>query len=250
MSEYEQFVSGDIEIRLTRNLEELKETMRLRYHELLLYYNADNKNSEELFRDEYDELADHLVAVNVKTNEIVGTYRLIHKDLLPAEWKFPTEKEFDISTLKNENIMEISRAVVKKEYRTGSTVILLWRGLMNYAIARGVKYIFGTASFPGIDPLALAHPLSYVYYNHLSPTRLQVPALPNGAHPINLLPKAEVDPTLAKRQLPALVKGYINIGATFSAEAYVDRYFNSVDLFVLVDTEKISSKYIHRFMDK
>ena len=93
--------------------------------------------SEELFRDEYDELADHLVAVNVKTNEIVGTYRLIHKDLLPAEWKFPTEKEFDISTLKNENIMEISRAVVKKEYRTGSTVILLWRGLMNYAISRG-----------------------------------------------------------------------------------------------------------------
>ena len=74
--------------------------------------------------------------------------------------------------------------------------------------------------------------------------------MPNGAHPINLLPKAEVDPTLAKRQLPALVKGYINIGATFSAEAYVDRYFNSVDLFVLVDTEKISSKYIHRFMDK
>jgi putative hemolysin len=48
--------------------------------------------------------------------------------------------------------------------------------------------------------------------------------------------------------MPALIKGYVNIGATFGPEAYIDRHFNSIDLFVLANTEKINSKYIRRFI--
>ncbi|MDI9507024.1 MAG: GNAT family N-acyltransferase [Bacillota bacterium] len=248
MSEYESFVVGDIEIRLTRNQEELKETMRLRYYELLLYYNKNNRNQEELFKDEYDELADHLVAVDLSTNSIIGTYRLVRKEHLREGQRFVTEKEFDIGRVKNEKVLEIGRAVVKKEYRTGAIIISLWKGLMNYASMHGIKYIFGTASFPGTDPLAHAQALSYIYYNHLSPDELRVSAKNEGFHAIDLLPREEVDPVAAKKQMPALIKGYVNIGATFGPEAYIDRHFNSIDLFVLANTEKINSKYIRRFI--
>ncbi|MCK9536063.1 MAG: GNAT family N-acetyltransferase [Bacilli bacterium] len=248
MNKYNPFIAGNIEIRLTRNQEELKETMHLRYQELLLSYNENNKNNEKLFQDQYDEQADHLVAVDLSSNKIIGTYRLIRKAQLKVGQTFSSEDEFDISKIKDENILEISRAVVKKEYRTGAIIILLWKGLMNYAYKNKIKYIFGTASFYGTNPLSYSHALSYIFYNHLSPEQLRAKAKNECSYPINILPLDQVNINLAKKQLPALVKGYINIGATFGEDAYIDRYFNSIDLLVLAETEKINSKYINRFV--
>jgi len=201
-----------------------------------------------MLSDEYDEQADHLIAIDLKINKIIGTYRFLRKDQLKPGQIFASEEEFDITPIKHENILEIGRAVVSKEYRTGSTIMLLLKGLMNCAYAHKIKYIFGTVSFLGINPLKYSHAFSYIYYNHLSPEAVRVKAIAGEGVALNRYAKHEIDYSVVKKEMPALVKGYINVGSTFGGEAFVDRSFNSVDLFVLAEVDKISDKYINRFV--
>jgi len=248
MKQFVPFTAGDIEIRLALNRNELYEAMHLRYKELLLSYNENNKNELEILKDEYDEQADHLIAVDLNTKKIIGTYRFLRKDQLRQHQVFATEEEFNIEKIKEENIMEISRAVVSPEYRTGSTIILLLKGLVHYAYLHKVKYVFGTASFYGINPYKYSHALSYIYYNHLSPEPLRIKAVKDKGISLNIFPSEQTNPALAKKEMPALVKGYINVGTTFGEEVFIDEAFNSVDVFVLAEVEKINEKYISRFV--
>lgn len=248
MKQYVPFTAGNIEIRLASNENELYGAMHLRYKELLLSYNENSKNEQEILKDEYDEQADHLIAIDLDTKKIIGTYRFLRKEQLGPYQIFATEKEFDISKIRNDNILEISRAVVSSEYRTGFTIILLLKGLVHYAYLHDIKYIFGTASFHGITPYIYSHALSYIYYNHLSPECLRIKAVEGEGIPLNIYPPEKTNYTLAKKEMPALVKGYINVGTTFGEEVFIDKSFNSVDVFVLAEVEKINEKYISRFV--
>jgi len=248
MNYFAPIIAGNIEIRLINSQEELRETLHLRYKELLLPYNPKNKNKSELFKDLYDEQSDHLIAIDHSTNQIVGTYRLLRNDMLKSGQSFVTEQEFDITKIKGNNILEIGRAVVKREFRNGAIIILLLIGLLKYAYIHRIKYLFGTASFRGTNPGTYSQALSYIYYHLLLPEHLKVKAQRINSHPINILPKEKVDYNLAKKQMPALIKGYINVGATFGEDAFIDYDFNSIDLFVLADTAKISKKYIERYV--
>jgi len=251
MVTYGSFISNNIEIRLTKNNDELNEVLHLRYKELLLSYNDKNTNDSEMFKDEYDDVCDHLIAKDLKTNTIVGTYRLVrncHLESLNYD-SFMTETEFDISKIKNNQLLEISRAVVKEEYRNGIIIMLLWKGLIRYACSHNVKYMFGTASFYGVNPHDYAQALSYIYYNHLSEKEVRAKALESSRCDINLVPSEELDMQVVKKQMPPLVKGYLKIGATFGEDCYLDVPFNSLDVFVLFDVENVNPKYLQKFLE-
>lgn len=241
------FTSNNFEVRLAKTKAELEEVYKLRYKDLLLYYNANNTNDTGLFKDEYDGNCDDLIVIDLNVNEIVGTYRLIRKEHITKIGAFITESEYDISKLKKYEIMELGRAVVREDYRNGSVIMLLWRGLTRYAINHNIRFMFGTGSFQGINPGDYKHALSYIYFNHLSEEKIRVQTAKPPRSPMNLLPVNEIDPILAKKQIPPLIKGYIKIGATFGEDAFLDIPFNSLDVFVLLDVEKVDYKYIHRF---
>ena len=245
--DFDPFTSNNFEVRLTRNQEELDEVFKLRYKDLLLYYNSSNTNENGQFKDEYDDYCDHLIVIDLTNNEIVGTYRLVKKEHIKIHGKFVTEYEYDISKIKQYEVLELGRAVVKEEYRNGSVIMLLWRGLTKYALANNIKYMFGTGSFQGINPEDYKHALSYIYYNHLSDEKVRVKTAHGPNSKLNLLKEEEIDPILAKKQIPPLIKGYIKIGATFGEDAFLDVPFNSLDVFVLLDIDTVDYKYIQRF---
>lgn len=99
----QSFEKGNILIKLAETKEEYDGLYHLRYFDLLLNYNNDNQNSDEVDKDLYDEVCDHLIAVDKNTNEVVGTYRLIRKSHLKDNLTFLTETEFDLTPLKNMN---------------------------------------------------------------------------------------------------------------------------------------------------
>jgi L-ornithine Nalpha-acyltransferase len=43
------------------------------------------------------------------------------------------------------------------------------------------------------------------------------------------------------------VKGYLRVGAMIGDGAFVDRQFNTVDVFVVMPVERITSRYAERF---
>lgn len=249
MTKFIPIECGDFVVKLADTKEELEKAYHLRYEQLLLYYNKDNVNEDRVFIDQYDNLCDHLICYDVVNQEVAGTYRLVLEEHIKDIGSFVTETEYDISKLKSEKLLELGRAVVKEEYRNGAVIKLLWRGLIKYANLNNIKYMFGTGSFQGVNILDYDHALSYIYFNHLSPQDVRVQAREDSRSNLNLIKREDLDLRKVKEQMPALIKGYIKIGATFGEDAYIDKPFNSIDVFVLLDVEKVNPAILKRFLN-
>jgi len=250
----------DYEVRLTRTKEERKQVRQLRYEVFCLEENAtpteEQRNLGEEY-DAYDTYADYMAVFH--NNQIVGTYRIIDREAADKMGGFYTESEFNISKIKavKSNIAEMSRACVKQEYRENGLVLrLLWAGLYEYVVKRKVSLLFGVPSFVGTNPAQSAQALSYLYYNHLSPLHLRAtvlkekldPSVNPGMTQMNILPRAFVDETEAKKQMTPLVKGYLRLGATFGRGIFIDKAFGTYDVFVLVQTKNIDRTYQKHFV--
>ena len=243
---FETFESDNILIKLAETKEELEQIYRLRYFDLILDYNKNQINENEMDKDEYDEICDQMIAVDKNTNKVIGTYRLLKNSRLPDGMKFLAETEFDISPLKKYEVLEVGRAVVKPEYRDGSTITMLWKGVIRYAVSENIDFMIGTASFHGVDVNKYKDSLSYLHYNHLSPEDIRCSVNKTTWSRIDL--KEDYDPLEAKKNLPPLIKGYLRLGATIGEGAYLDIPFNSLDVLIVLNISDIEQKYLKRFL--
>ena len=74
---------------------------------------------------------------------------------------------------------------------------------------------------------------------------------------MNILKPGEIDPTsvsarLAEAQtisaLPPLIKGYLRVGALIGDGAVIDHDFNTIDVCVIVVTDRITDRYFQHYM--
>jgi putative hemolysin len=70
---------------------------------------------------------------------------------------------------------------------------------------------------------------------------------PEHAATVALPPIGGYDPRLAMRALPPLIKGYLRVGAMVGTGAFVDRQFNTVDVFMVMPVAQIARRYGDRF---
>lgn len=240
------FEKGNIRVKLAKTKEEYEGLYRLRYFDLLLHYNVNNQNIGEIDKDAYDDVCDHIIAVDINSNEVVGTYRVIKKSHLINGLSFLTESEFDLTPLKKYEILELGRAVVKEEYRDGSVIGLLWSGIIRYAVEENMEYMIGSASFQGIDYTNYVDVLSYLYQNHLSPEDIRCCVNKNSYVDMSLL--GEYDELSAKKNMPPLIKGYLRLGATIGDGAYIDTSFNSTDVLIVLKIKDINPRYLKKYL--
>ena len=243
---FKSFNSGNILIKLAETPDEYIQIYKLRYQELLLEYDKEKKVEDELDKDEYDDVCDHLIAVDINKDQVVGTYRLIKKSHLKSLKTFLTETEFNLEPIKKYELLEVGRAVVKEEYRDGVTIGMLWKGVIRYAVEEEIDIMIGTASFHGIDPTIYKETLSYLYDNHLSPEEIRCFANKDSSTELKLT--SDYDIVQAKKNMPPLIKGYLNLGATVGDGAYIDRDFNSVDVLIVLIIKDINPRYLKRYL--
>jgi len=190
---------------------------------------------------------------------VIGTYRLLRRSLADRHGGFYTATEFDISKLiaVPGEIMELGRACVDVRFRNRPTMQLLWRGIASYVQFHDIKIMFGCASLPGIDPSALARPLSYLHYNHLAPERIRARALPDRFVRTDILPSGEVDAEAAVAELdaratiaalPPLIKGYLRLGGFIGDGAVIDPEFQTTDVCIIVVTDLMAEKYFNHYI--
>ena len=249
----------DYEVRLTRNKDERRMVRQLRYDVFVVEEGASATEEQRALREEYDDYDKNAEYMAVFHNgKIVGTYRIIDKKAAEKMGGFYTETEFNISKIKkaSDNIAEMSRACVAAEYRENALVMrMLWAGLSEYILRRRIAVMFGVASFVGQKPVESAQAISCLYYNHLSPMRLRARVIPEnfaeGADPrmskMNILPRAFVDEEMAKKQMTPLIKGYLRMGASFGQGVFIDKPFNTYDVFVMMQSKNMDAAYQKHF---
>ncbi len=248
--------AGDLDVRLTETAEEVDAALALRYR--IFYDEMAAKPTPEMAArghdfDAFDDVCDHLIVLDRELGEgpgsVVATYRLIRREAAARLGRFYSENEFDVTPLlkMKGNILELGRSCVAEGHRNRATMQILWRGLTEYILHHDIVVMFGCASLPGCDPLALAVPLSYLHHNHLAPEELRPRALAKRYQNMAMLDASEVEPKRALAALPPLIKGYLRVGGFVGDGAVIDHQFNTTDVCIVVKTDLVTDKYYRHY---
>lgn len=243
---------GDIQVRLAKNDNEIRQAQALRYKIFYEEFQAKRSaaiESEKRDFDHFDNFTDHLVVIDKSIvdpqKSIVGTYRMLREDQAEKAGRFYTSDEFDISKLvdNHSDLLEMGRSCVLEPYRTKAVLQLLWQGIAEYVAHHEIQFLFGCASFHGTDPQVHANELSFLYHNNLAPEEYRPRALPDVYTKMDLVDPSTIDMKTVLRNLPPLIKGYMRIGGYVGDGAFVDHDFGTTDVCVVLNTETMTGSY-------
>lgn len=251
--------SGQLDVRLATSEAEIAAAQALRYQIFYDEMGATPSPAMTAVRrdiDPYDAICDHLLVIDHgmpgDRPHVVGTYRLLRQVVAEMNRGFYSAGEYDLSPLvaqsaEGSQLLELGRSCVAPAYRHNTTITLLWRGIATYLQTHAIGHMFGCASLHGADPRVHAAELSYLHHHHLAPPELCARALPAHYVAMDRLSPLAYDPRLAARALPPLIKGYLRVGAMIGDGGFVDRQFNTVDVFVVMPVDRITRRYAGRF---
>jgi len=250
---HDSLTFGPIEIRLARSAQEVEAIQKLRYK---IFYEECAATpphpaiiSEKRDFDERDAFCDHLIAIDRDAKSIVGGYRLISSQAAQKAGGFLTSQEFDLSRLERypAPILELGRACVAPEYRKKGVMGFLWQGISNYIRYYQIGLLFGCANFPGVDPEPFAQALSFLHHFYLMDEQYRPMARSHSAISMNRMDKSQVNVRTAFRQLPPLIRGYLRLGGFLGEGAFVDHAFHSLDVCIVVETQKLAARYFNHY---
>ncbi len=254
---------GSLEVRLAATPKEVRRAQRLRFKVFYEEMSAVPSAAARLSRrdaDAFDAICDHLLVLDhaVKPKpfrkpkpKVVGTYRLLRREVAEAHFGFYSASEYDLEPLllarPEARLLEMGRSCVLAPYRSKKTVELLWQGILAYVVRHGIDALIGCASLDGTDVRDLALPLSYLHHYASSPDEWLVRALPERHVSMRLLDREAVNPKAAFKALPPLVKGYLRCGAHFGDGAVIDREFGTTDVFAVMPIASLRGRVIDHF---
>ena len=253
---YVNEAAGSLLVRLAESPDEIQAAQMLRYR---VFYDerraTPTSAMEECKRDfdRFDDICDHLLMLDRQRGNgpegVVGTYRFLRGAVAARYGGFYTADEYDITAIHNfaGEVLELGRSCIDAAYRHSAGMNLLWKAIAQYVRHHEIGLMFGCASLPGIDPNALALPLSFLHHYHLAPFELRPIAVVDRYVDMNRMPVEAIQLRKALISLPPLIKGYLRLGGFFGEGAVVDHQFNTTDVCVLVLTDKVTDKYIRHY---
>ena len=175
-----------------------------------------------------------------------------------------SEQEFCLAPYEplRQGILELGRASIDREHRTPEVLMLLWRGIAQYATDMGLRYLLGCSSLNSNDPAE-----GWQMYRQLENFRVprEFETAPTaayacppeqqdaGAQPLpcqtdRLLPEGSHSTPATQGKVPKLLKTYLAIGARIAAPPAWDREFRTIDFLTLLDLKLLSAAARHRFL--
>ncbi|MCD2512706.1 GNAT family N-acetyltransferase [Acidovorax sp. D4N7] len=195
--------------------------------------------------DHFDDYCEHLLVRDPLSQEVIGTYRL----LTPAEARraggLYSDNEFDLAPLAawRPRLVELGRSCVHAEWRNGATILALWGALAEFMQRNRLEAMLGCASMPMYHPgLAYGEGAAAIWQQlrtrYLAGAQMQVQ--PYTALP---LPTQERAPGAVQVQAPALIQGYLRMGAKVLGAPAWDPDFQTADLPLMAKIEDLPARY-------
>lgn len=237
------------EVKTVDTVEEFHQVLKLRY-EVFFQEFSSFKGRWNLFPydvDLHDFSCDHLIVKELKSGKVVACYRLLSSKTQHRVDHYYSENEFHIEEFLTVpgNKLELGRACVDKDFRKGTVIALLWKGLCEYAKKSESKYLFGCSSIvrKDFDKVGLLknylQETSGVLDFHIRPTKKYDPS----RHGLNF----EASDLSELRGLSPLIMMYLKAGAKMSTAWAYDSQMDCVDAFTVIDFEKISGEFSRKF---
>lgn len=234
---------------LTTDPEQILAAQRLRYDVFSTEPGFVFDSADHLDADRFDAYCDHLVVRDERSGELVGCYRMLPPPGAIAAGGLYTATEFDVRTLDplRPSMVEMGRAVVRQDHRNGAVILMMWTGILAYLDRCGYDFVIGCVSVPthgegpagselrGIRDVVLGrHAAAPDYTVH--PYR---PVLLDGRGLDDIEPAP-------RAKIPALMRGYLRLGARICGEPAHDPDFGVGDFPALLDKRGADRRYLSR----
>lgn len=236
-------LKGRLYLSLARTPAEIAEAQRLRYKVFAEEMGAQVTGTGGLEHDGFDAFCDHLLVRDSQSGQVIGTYRMLTPQKASEAGGYYSAGEFDLGRIEHllDRTVEVGRACVHKDYRTGGTITMLWAGLAKYMQMHRLEYMIGCASVPMHDG---GHAATSLYYRlmdeHMAPVDYRV--FPHNPLPVSLLNRN------LQVACPPLLKGYLRLGAYICGAPAWDPYFNTADMLVMLPMDRINPRYATHFL--
>lgn len=200
-------------------------------------------------RDRFDDHCHHMMVMDTRSDEVVGTYRMQTAPMAAGGHGFYSAEEFDLAPLAAgflPDAVELGRACVARAHRNSRVLFLLWRGLAAYVRHNRRRYFFGCCSLTSQDPDDGWHAMAHLRDRGLvhATWRVQPQAL------VRCYAADYVAGARAGRfKLPRLMRMYMDYGARVAGPPAIDRDFKTIDFLALFDMETISPRARRMFVD-
>lgn len=234
---------------LTTDPEKISAAQRLRYHVFSTESGFTLRSDDELDVDRFDEYCDHLIVREDRSGELVGCYRMLPPPGAIAAGGLYSAGEFDISALDSlrPSMVEMGRAVVHPDHRSGAVILMMWTGILAYLDRCGYDYVVGCVSVPthlGNPPGSHLRGIrDLVLRQHGAGSQFRVypyrPVQLDGRDLDSIEPPDR--PTL-----PALLRAYLRLGARICGEPAHDPEFGVGDFLALMDKRTADIRYLTR----
>jgi putative hemolysin len=233
-------------IRLARSSEETRAAQVLRYQvfNVELHEGLESSHATGFDEDPFDAVCDHLLVEHRPSREIVGTYRLQTGQHAAARRGYYCEQEFEFGVFESlrGHIIELGRACVHRQHRNLIVLGMLWKGIADYAQARGGRYLIGCSSITSQDPAVGASAYADLCRKHLSPPQYRTRPRPVYDCSLTELAADEV-------KLPKLLRAYLTLGAKICGPPALDRQFGTIDFLTLLDLDRLPLAARQKFLN-
>ncbi|NBY69633.1 MAG: GNAT family N-acetyltransferase [Betaproteobacteria bacterium] len=232
-----------VEVSWAQHQDEVREAQRLRYEVFGKEMGArlpETVAGHDI--DLFDDYCEHLLVRDGVSGVVIGTYRV----LTPAQAKRVggtyTDTEFDLTRLRfmRERMVELGRSCVHAEHRHGGVILALWGALFEFMARNQLDTMIGCASIPMLHNGIVSGDAAASMWKQLSKTNLA--SIEFHALPRLPLPIEELDSDLPVEP-PALIRGYLRLGAKILGAPAWDPDFNTADLPMLMQVKDLPNRY-------
>jgi len=236
-----------VEVSWAKHQDEVREAQRLRYEVFGKEMGArlpQTVAGPDI--DLFDDYCEHLLVRDGASGAVIGTYRV----LTPAQAKRVggtyTDTEFDLTRLRfmRERMVELGRSCVHAEHRHGGVILALWGALFEFMARNQLDTMIGCASIPMLHNGIVSGDAAASMWKQLSKTNLA--SIEFHALPRLPLPIEELDSDLPVEP-PALIRGYLRLGAKILGAPAWDPDFNTADLPMLMQVKDLPNRYRKHF---
>jgi putative hemolysin len=235
-------------VQWAKHQDEVREAQQLRFNVFATEMGARLKESlpgHDI--DLFDDFCEHLIVRDEATEQVIGTYRV----LTPAQAKrigsTYSDLEFDLTRLRpyRERMVELGRSCVHVEHRHGGVIMALWGALAEFMVRNQLDVMIGCASIPMLHQGVVSGEVAASIWHQLKQTHLA--SVENQVTPRLALPVEQwvVNPAF---EPPALIKGYLRLGAKVLGAPAWDPDFNTADLPMLMKISDMPARYRKHFL--
>ncbi|ALG84092.1 GNAT family N-acetyltransferase [Gordonia phthalatica] len=241
---------GDYEVSVSEHADQIDAAQRLRF----TVFNNEPGYSDSIGdastgrdADEFDEYCEHMLVRHLPTDTLVGCARVLPPPRAIAAGGWYSASEFDLDDLggiRGETV-EMGRAVVDADHRSGSVTAMLWAAILGYLEENSYRYMMGCVSVPLESPIGRGRELRGIRDLARDQHRAQWSAYPYHEVHVDGLSLDELEPPATNR-LPALLRGYVRLGARVCGEPAFDEIFDVGDFLTVLDRYNGDQRYIDR----